>query len=108
MLEIIALYFLCKKNGMLATQKGLNPRTWKWYTVLSWLLTEMIGVIIGITLYGVDNLMGVMSLGIISAFGGYLIIKFVLDKKPDFVEEEINGIGVDDLHPKKNEGSANI
>ena len=56
MLEIIALYFLCKKNGLLAAQKGLLPRTWKWYTVLAWLLTEIIGVIIGITLYGQDNL----------------------------------------------------
>ena len=102
MLAIIALYFLCKKNGILATQKGLNPRTWKWYTVLAWLLTEMIGVIIGITLYGEENLVGVMSLGIISAFGGYLIIKFVLDKKPDFFEDDINSIGVDELQPPKN------
>lgn len=102
MLEIIALYFLCKKNGQLAAQKGLPPRTWKWYTVLAWLLTEMIGVIIGIALYGQDNLMGVMSLGIISAFGGYLVIKFVLDKKPDSVEEDGNGIGMDELQPPKN------
>ena len=102
MVEIIALYFLCKRNGILAAQKGLNPRTWKWYTVLAWLLTEIIGVIIGITLYGEDNLMGVLSLGIISAFGGYLIIKFVLDKKPDIFEEDINGIGVDELQPPKN------
>ena len=102
MVEIIALYFLCKRNGLLAAQKGLNPRTWKWYTVLAWLLTEIIGVIIGITLYGEDNLMGVLSLGIISAFGGYLIIKFVLDKKPDIFEEDINGIGVDELQPPKN------
>ena len=102
MVEIIALYFLCKKNGMLATQKGLNPRTWKWYTILSWLLTEIIGVIIGIILYGEDNIIGVMSLGIISAFGGYLIIKFVLDKKPDFFEDDINSIGVDELHPPRN------
>ena len=102
MVEIIALYFLCKKNGLLAAQKGLLPRTWKWYTVLAWLLTEIIGVIIGITLYGQDNLVAVMSMGIISAFGGYLAIKFILDKKPDFVDEDVNGIGIDDLQPPKN------
>ena len=43
-----------------------------------------------------------MSMGIISAFGGYLVIKFILDKKPDFVDEDVNGIGIDDLQPPKN------
>lgn len=102
MLEVIALYFLCKKNGMLASQKGLNPRTWKWYTVLAWILTEMIGVIMGITFYGESNLVGVMSLGIISAFGGYLIIKFILEKKPDLKKDDIDHNRVDELQPPRN------
>jgi hypothetical protein len=102
MLEVIALYFLCKKNGMLASQKGLNPRTWKWYTVLAWILTEMIGVIMGITFYGESNLVGIMSLGIISAFGGYLIIKFILEKKPDLNKDDIDHNRVDELQPPRN------
>ncbi len=101
MLEIIALIFLCKKNGNLAIQKGLKPGTWKWFTVLAWLVAEMTGVILGIVLFGQDNLIGIMSLGLISAFGGYLFIKSVLDKKPDSYDDDINNIGVDDLQPPR-------
>ena len=102
MLEVIALYFLCKKNGTLASQKGLNPRSCKWYTILSWILTEMIGVIMGITFYGESNLVGVMSLGIISAFGGYLIIKYILEKKPNLNKDDIDHNRVDELQPPRN------
>lgn len=101
MIEIIALIFLCMKNGKLAIQKGLKPNTWKWYTVLAWLVTEMVGVILGIALFGQDNLFGIMSLGLVSAFGGYLYIKFILEKKPDAYDEDINNIGVDDLQPPR-------
>ncbi|MEJ7586951.1 MAG: hypothetical protein WKI04_05260 [Ferruginibacter sp.] len=101
MLEIIALIFLCKMNGNLAIRKGLKPGPWKWYTVLAWILTEMIGLVLGMVLFGVDNLIGIMSLGLVSAFGGYLFIKYVLEKKPDSFEEEINRIGADDLHPPR-------
>ncbi len=101
MLEIIALIILCKKNGNLAIQKGLKSMTWKWYTVLAWLVAEIFGVVLGIALFGQDNLIGIMLLGLVSAFGGYLFIKSVLDKKPDSFEEDINRIGVDDLHPPR-------
>ncbi|MEP7142482.1 MAG: hypothetical protein ABI707_06415 [Ferruginibacter sp.] len=101
MLEIIALIILCKKNGNLAMQKGLKPGNWKWYTVLAWIITEMIGVMLGIVLFGQENIIGIMSLGLVSAFGGYLFIKFMLDKKPDPFDKEIGGIGVDDLHPPR-------
>jgi uncharacterized membrane protein YfcA len=102
MLEVIALYFLCKKIGVIAIQKGLTPRTWKWYTVLAWILTEMIGVLLGIIFYGENNLEPVMLLGLISAFGGYLIIKFILEKKPDLKKDEIDQIRVDELQPPIN------
>ena len=102
MLEVIALYFLCKKNGTLASQKGLNPRSWKWYTILAWILTEMIGVVLGIIFYGENNLEPIMLLGLISAFGGYLIIKFILEKRPDLKKDDIDQIRVDELQPPRN------
>jgi hypothetical protein len=43
-----------------------------------------------------------MLIGVASAFGGYLFIKYILEKKPDFYEDDINSIGVDDLHPPRN------
>ena len=99
MLEIIALIFLCKKNGRLAIQKGLKPGIWKFYTVLAWVITEIIGLGFGLAMFGQNNLIGLMALGLISAFGGYLIIKSILEKKPDALDEDINTIGVHDLRP---------
>ncbi len=106
MFDIIALFFLCKKMGILAIQKGLKPGLWKFYTVLAWLVAETIGVILAVGIYGQDilvkdNLMAVMSLALGCAFGGYLFIKAVLDKKPDALDEDINRIGVDELHPPR-------
>ena len=42
-----------------------------------------------------------MAIGLVSAFGGYLFVRAMLEKKPDVIEEEINRIGVDDLHPPR-------
>jgi hypothetical protein len=105
-LEIIALIFLCKKNGNLAAQKGLNPVKWKWYTVLAWIVAEMVGIILAMSFYGQEeiikqNIISISFFGLISAFGGYLFVKFLLEKKPDAMDEEINSIGADDLHPPR-------
>ncbi len=101
MIEIIALIFLCIKNGKLALQKGLKPGKWKLYTVIAWIVTEMMGVILGLMLFGEENLIGIMMLGLVSAFGGYLFIKSLLDKQPDNIEDDINRIGIDDLQPPR-------
>lgn len=96
MLEIIALIFLCRKIGVIAERKGLPPGQWKLFTVLAWIGCEFIGVMIGIILFGFDknNLFGLMAFALVCAFGGYLIIKAVLDKKPDAIDEDnINNIG---------------
>lgn len=103
MLEIIALIFLCRKNGALAERKGLKSGIWKAYTVLAWIIAEVIGLIIGMQLFGQTNIIAVMGIGIFGAFGGYLLVKYILENKPDeTMEEEINQIGVDDLRPPKN------
>jgi hypothetical protein len=85
MLEIFILIFLCKKIGEIAVLKGENPTRWKWYTVLSWISFEIMGSIVGIMLFGIDmnNLIGLMAFALISAFGGYLLIRKKLESKPD-------------------------
>jgi hypothetical protein len=57
MLEIIALIFLTKQIGRIATDKGLKPGTWKLYTVLAWIAGEFVGAIIGVLFFGVNNLL---------------------------------------------------
>jgi phage shock protein PspC (stress-responsive transcriptional regulator) len=99
MLEIIALILLTRHIGGVATRKGLKPGTWKLYTVLSWFAGEIVGVVAGLVIFEQDNLVSLMLMGIAGALGGYFILKAVLDKKPDDVEDDINRIGVDDLRP---------
>jgi hypothetical protein len=99
MIEIIALIFLTKNNGNLALQKGLKAGTWKLYTVLAWFGAEILGVVIGFALFGQDNMIGAMLIGLLCAVGSYFIVRSVLNKKQDTVEDDINRIGVEDLRP---------
>ncbi len=100
MLEIILLIFLCKNIGEIAMRKGLNPTQWKIYTVVTWILFEFIGFFIGAQLLQSSNFIGLMLLALVSAFGGYLLVKFILEKKPDqFNEDDINNIGNNSYRP---------
>lgn len=93
MLEIIALIFLTKDIGNLASRKGLKPGTWKLYTVLAWIGAEIMGFFITLMLIP-DNIITAMLIGIGCAIGSYLIIKANLNKRPDAgLEHEIDQIG---------------
>jgi len=108
-IEIIALVFLCKRNGQLALQKGLKPNAWKLYTVLAWLGAELIGGLLGLAMFGQGQsnpakieqaiLFQISFIALFCAFGGYLVIKYILENKPDTIDHDINKIGVDDLKP---------
>ncbi len=98
-MDLIILYFLCKKIGKIALAKGLNAGRWKLYTALSFIGAEIVGLAFGVSAFGQNNLPGLAALGLISAFGGYLLVKATLDKKPDTFDEDIDKIGVNDLRP---------
>lgn len=113
MIELFALIFLCKNIGNLALVKGVNVLKWKLITIGVWFLTEFIGLFLGMLFFGtsalanVKNLKsidtgllyGLMAIGLISAFGGYLMVKATLQKMPDSFDEDINKINVNDLRP---------
>lgn len=100
MIELILLYFLTKAIGKLALKKGLRAGRWKLITVIAWITFEMIGIIIGIGIFGTDNLYGLMAFGLVCAFGGYLTVKYILDNKPDNeIRNDIERIGTDQLRP---------
>lgn len=112
LIEIIALVFLCKKNGQLALQKGLKPTTWKLYTVLAWIGGEFIGCIIALIMinnpagFDIKNLaqsdmLAISAIAIFTALGGYLLIRYILENKPDALDNSVSEIGVDDLQPPK-------
>jgi hypothetical protein len=93
MLEIIALIFLTRQIGRIAHDKGLRPVTWKIYTVVGWIAAEIIGVIAGYGIFGKDNLISVVLVGITFAITSYFIIKTQLNKLPDHFDDDINSIG---------------
>ena len=93
MLEIIILIFITREIGRLAQSKGLKSGTWKIYTVVGWVLSEIIGIIVGIMIFGKDNLFSIAMVGIAFAVTSYFIIKAQLNKLPDYFDDDINNIG---------------
>lgn len=93
MIEIIALIILTGQMGKLAHQKGLKPGPWKLYTVLSWIGGEFLGAIIGVLIFGTENIISVILVALAGAITGFLIIKRSLSKRPDAMEDDINQIG---------------
>jgi hypothetical protein len=100
LVEIIALVFITKYIGKLAIQKGLSPTHWKAYTIGCWLTFEFTGMLLGIVLLNSWDLIALACLGWVSGFGGFLLIRSILQKKTDIdSNKDINRIGVDDLKP---------
>lgn len=100
MLEIIFLIFLTRSIGVLATRKGLPPTKWKWITVGYWFLFEFFGAIFGVLSFGQENVLGLMLFSVACAFGGYLLVKYKLEKLPDNnMDDDINRIGSNQLRP---------
>ncbi|MCB0709497.1 MAG: hypothetical protein KDC15_08935 [Chitinophagaceae bacterium] len=46
---------------------------------------------LGISFFGTGNLIGLMAIGLASAFGGYLLIRYILEKKPN--DSTLDGFG---------------
>lgn len=94
MLEIIALIFLTKEIGKIAATKGLKPTKWKIYTIIAWLISEIIGVVVGVMIFGADNVVSVILVGITFAITSFFIIKAQLNKLPDeSFDDDINNVG---------------
>ncbi|MDB5198326.1 MAG: hypothetical protein JWO92_289 [Chitinophagaceae bacterium] len=93
MIEIIALILLAKEIGKIAADKGLKPGTWKLYMILAWIAGEFVGAVIGILIFGTNNIISIELVAIAGAITGYLIIKRSLSKKPDLLDDDINQIG---------------
>ena len=93
MLEIIALIFLSRKIGNLAASKGLSPGGWKLRLILFWILGEFVGAMIGISIFGRDNIFSAALVAIAVAAASYFIIDSYLSKLPDSINDDINNIG---------------
>ena len=93
MIEIIILIFLARKIGSLAESKGLKGWPWKLRLVLFWIAGEFVGAFVGVAIFGRDNLISCMLVGIAFAASSYFILTRYLSKMPDSSDEDINNIG---------------
>ncbi|MEO9144080.1 MAG: hypothetical protein ABI237_00855 [Ginsengibacter sp.] len=94
MLDLILLIFLARDIGRIAARKGLKHSTWKIYTVASWLIAEVLGLIVGVIIFGPNNLFSIIMVAITFAITSYFIIKAQLGKLPDQgIDDDINNIG---------------
>ncbi len=94
MIELILLYFLSISIGKQAKKKGLPPLKWKLILLAAWITFEFVGISLGVAFFGMDNLPALMALGIASAFGGYLLVRYILENKPDINSfDDIDQIG---------------
>ncbi len=115
-IEIIVLFFLSKKNGDLAQQKGLKPGTWKFYTVGAWIIAEAIGGFLGVLMFAdlgkmslkemaqisPSTMIAISGISVFAAFGGYLLVRYMLEnKRNNTLKNDIKRVGVDDLAPPK-------
>jgi|SRR6185312_10242048 len=94
MLELIALIFLTREIGKIAEKKGLKPLTWKIYLVIGWLFFEIIGIFVGVMIFGMNNLISVVLVGFAFAITSYFLIKSQLNKLPDRnIDDDIDNMG---------------
>jgi hypothetical protein len=92
MLEIVALIFLTKKIGNIAIRKNLNPSTWKLYTVLAWFGGEILGIGLGLTVFGLQDFFPLTLMGLGFAYTAYYIVHTTLEKMPDNYDD-IDSLG---------------
>lgn len=83
MLEILAVIYLSGKIGILADQKGQKKGKWKAYTVIGWFVSEIVGIFIGISMFGPEELIPMLLLGYCLAILSYFAIRETLNKMPD-------------------------
>ena len=94
MLEIIILYFLTKKIGLLAASKGLSAGRWKLNLVLAWIAAELLGAFMAVIIFGKDNLFSALLIAIACALSTYFIIINYLNKLPYVIDDDdVNNIG---------------
>jgi hypothetical protein len=99
MLDIIILFFLCRGIKKLALEKNLKPRRWITYTIVSWFVFEGIGFNLALYWNGFTNIKtlseiaritienpGIVFFSLFCGYGGYLLVKFILEKKSTSIE----------------------
>lgn len=92
-MDIIVLIFLARDLGRIAKSKGLRASTWQIYLVVSWIVMEIVGIVVGLSIFGKNNLISVALVTLGFALASYFTLRSVLFKFPDRSDEDIDNIG---------------
>ena len=85
MLEILALGYFIKQIRTVAEEKGIKPKKWIIITVVSWIVTEMLIVIMAFLFLDIDRdsiLVVIIPAILASAIVAYLILNTLKQKEP--------------------------
>ncbi|MFC4262829.1 hypothetical protein ACFOWM_08075 [Ferruginibacter yonginensis] len=82
-MDILVLIFLAYQIGNLALRKGEAAGKWRLTLVIAWIAAEVIGGIIGIIIFGMDNTISWLLIAWGCALTAYFVVKNYLDKLPD-------------------------
>jgi len=80
MIDIISLIIACNYIRNKVRTKGYDPRPYVWRLVGLWILFEVSGAALSLTLNG--NIFIAVGFGLFCGFGGFLIVKHKVDKLP--------------------------
>jgi hypothetical protein len=118
------LVFLARRIWTLAIRKNRKPLVWVLLMLVLWFLAGGVGSLFALNRLGLaipaspsstlkqqldayyaipqNDLLLILLANTFFAFGGYLIARYILEKKPDPVENSIHTVGSDDLRPPSN------
>lgn len=93
-MDLIILFFLCRKIGKISREKGLRAFKWQLFTILSWFIFAAIGMNIAMGWLGYHEIKtveeafafvtknpGASMFSLFCGFGGYLLVRYILEKK---------------------------
>jgi len=83
MIEIVVLYFLVRKLGELAVQKGQSPFKWKINGIFAWVGGEFLGFFVILELTKTKDLILSMLFAIGTGYLFFLLLRQYLQSMPD-------------------------
>lgn len=86
MIELIAIYLISKNIAGIAQEKGYSKGLWRFLTILSWVICEIIGIIFGLIVFGLKGGFLIYICAIIGALLGVFIVRKIIDGKPDLTK----------------------
>lgn len=83
MIEIIAIYLTSKNIAEIAEEKGYSKSLWRLLAILAWIIFEFVGVVFGLIILGEEGGLLLYLFALIGALLGILIVRKILDNRPN-------------------------